>query len=304
MRSIRVFLLLSFSLTWAICAALYFSGSYLLPSATLFLSACMLMPALSVLLTKLITREGWRDIGFRPRFRGHLRYYLAAWLGTPLLIAAGGALFFLLRPESFDSSLAAASALSGDAALTPLELKLSILAQLLFAAVISPLLNIVFCTGEELGWRGYLLPKLLEQYGMKKALLLSGLIWGLWHAPMIAMGHNYGVGYPGWPWLGIIAMCLFCFCAGCFFAWVTLRSGSFWPAAVAHGAMNGFAGASLMFLTSGYAADPFVGPLPTGYIGGAFLIAVGLLCFFTLRKPAIAVTVPALPQAEYTAAAD
>ena len=55
-----------------------------------------------------------------------------------------------------------------------------------------PLMGLVQCLGEEAGWRGYLLPKLLEFMKPWKAVLLTGVIWGLWHAPVIACGFNYG----------------------------------------------------------------------------------------------------------------
>lgn len=271
MRGIKWYLLFSFGICWAIGGWLHFSGAYLLPNVALALSLCMLAPTLAVLLTKLITKEGWSDIGFRPRLRGHIRFYLLGWFGPPLLILAGAGLFFLCRPGTF----------TGAPLANP-----GVAVQLILSALAAPLLNIVFCTGEELGWRGYLLPRLLQHCSMRKTLLLSGLIWGVWHAPLIAMGHNYGTGYAGWPWLGILAMVVFCFACGCLFSYITLRTGSFWPAALAHGALNGMASVSLVFLADATAANPFVGPLPTGWLGGLPLLAAGLLCFFLLsRKP-------------------
>ena len=59
----------------------------------------------------------------------------------------------------------------------------------------SPIVNIIACLGEEVGWRGFLLPNLLEKFTPIKATLLTGFIWGVWHAPMIAMGYNYGLNY-------------------------------------------------------------------------------------------------------------
>ena len=56
-----------------------------------------------------------------------------------------------------------------------------------------------------MGWRGYLLQKLSKEYSVQKSIIISGIIWGIWHAPIIAMGHNYGTGYVGAPWLGIFA---------------------------------------------------------------------------------------------------
>ena len=63
--------------------------------------------------------------------------------------------------------------------------------------------------GEELGWRGFLLPKLLP-IGQWKAILVSGLIWGFWHAPVIAQGHNF----PRHPYWGILVMMFACMLLG------------------------------------------------------------------------------------------
>ncbi len=260
-------------------------------SGSLLLSLCMLAPALAVVLTKLITKEGWRDIRFRPGLKRYFRWYLLAWFGPSLLILAGVALYFLVYPAAFDpaNSLATQATLAQLAAqgipAEPAAIVGALLGQLFLAMLVAPLLNLFFCAGEELGWRGSLLPLLLKRFGMKAALLLSGLIWGLWHAPMIAMGHNYGLGYPGWPWGGILAMIAFCFAVGCFFSLLSLKTQSFWPAALAHGALNGMAAAGLMFLKAGVDPNPFVGPLATGIIGGAGLVVMGLLCFFLMKKP-------------------
>ena len=74
-------------------------------------------------------------------------------------------------------------------------------------------------------------------------------------------------------------MVVFCFFVGCSFAYLRLRTGSFWPAALAHGALNGMAAGAALFLAPGWTASPFVGPLPTGIIGGAGFVLAGLVCF-------------------------
>lgn len=100
---------------------------------------------------------------------------------------------------------------------------------------------------------------------------------GLWHAPVIALGHNYGLGYPGFPCTGIAAMCVFCVAFGLLLMWLTMKTGSSLPAAVAHGAINGVA--SLGLLVSADGGNPFVGPLPTGIIGGAPILIAGAIVF-------------------------
>lgn len=101
------------------------------------------------------------------------------------------------------------------------------IAQLLLGIFLAPLLNIITTSGEEIGWRGYLLPKLMESYGPRVSIIISGVIWGLWHAPIIAMGHNYGTGYSTAPWGGILAMVVFCLFIGSFFSFLAIRTKAF-----------------------------------------------------------------------------
>lgn len=112
-------------------------------------------------------------------------------------------------------------------------------------------INLIPALGEELGWRGWLLPKLMP-LGTLPALLVSGVIWGLWHAPLILLGYNY----PGAPgWLGLTAMVIMCVLIGAVFGWLRLRSGSVWPAALAHAAFNGAGGSYLLFAMAGEHID-------------------------------------------------
>lgn len=108
-------------------------------------------------------------------------------------------------------------------------------------------------------------------------MLLMGVIWGLWHAPIIAMGHNYGTEYPGAPWLGILTMIWFTFTLGTFLGWAALRAGSVWPAVIGHGAINGIVGI-YVFFTQG-SPNTILGPSLAGLIGSWAIAVVALIIF-------------------------
>ncbi|MEA4823249.1 MAG: CPBP family intramembrane glutamic endopeptidase [Clostridiaceae bacterium] len=281
MKRIGIFLAFTFTVTWGMAFTLMGMGGTASPYALLVFALFMLVPGLGVVFTRLVTREGFRDLWLVPHFRGNVKWYVAAWLIPPAAIALGAALYFILFPAQFDSNLSSVAiiAAQGGVSIPPVLYLLLICAQ---SILLAPILNAVTCLGEEFGWRGYLLPHLCDKMGRLPAALLTGAIWGVWHAPMIAMGHNYGVGYAGFPWLGIAAFIVYCTVVGGFFALITLKTRSCLPATFAHGAMNGFAAISV-YLTVG-TPSPFIGPLPVGIVGGSFFLLCGIISIIILSK--------------------
>ena len=158
-----------------------------------------------------------------------------------------------------------------------------VIIQALTGLFLGPIMNFVTCFGEEWGWRGYLLPKMSKKLSAIPMLLVNGIIWGLWHAPLTAIGHNYGVGYPGFPFTGILAMCVFCIVMGIVLSYVSMKTQSCIPAVLGHGAINSNAGIGLYFTADG--GNPFIGPAPTGIIGAIpFIVVAILLLIFYFRR--------------------
>lgn len=286
-RRIILYVALAFGLAWGLWFAVVYplfgqAGSFTV-SVQLAVAAGMFAPALAAATTRLVTREGFADAWVVPTgFRAKWRTYALAWFGPLALTVAGAALYYLLNPSDFDPSMsyvidAARQAAQASGSTVPVDdasLRMSLVGSLAMVLV-APAINAVTCFGEEWGWRGYLLPHLLEHLSMGQTLLVSGLVWGLWHAPITVLGHNYGVGYAGYPFTGIAAMCLFCTVLGVFMGYVTLRTGSCLPAVFAHGMVNGCAQLGITFSATG--GNPFVGPMPTGIVGGAFFVVAALV---------------------------
>ena len=292
-RRIVIYVVLAYGLAWALWFAVVYpmvNGGGLGTSVQLAIAAGMFAPAIAAALTRLITKEGFKDAWIKPRaFKKTWRYYVLAWFGPLVLVLAGAALYFLINPSDFDPSMSyviqatreQAKAMGVEMSVDDETIRLSQLASLA-TVVIAPALNAVTCFGEEWGWRGYLLPHLLERFSVMPTLIISGIIWGLWHAPITLIGHNYGLGYAGYPFTGIAAMCLFCIVVGVFMSYVTLRTGSCLPAVFAHGMVNGSAAMGLIFSATG--GNPFVGPAPTGILGGAFFIVTAIFMAVDLAR--------------------
>lgn len=291
-KRIVIYLLISFGVSWLTALVIFLTGglvnSPVLVANTgitlaLILLATVYMwgPTIAHILTRLITREGWKDGGIKSLLKTGWKYWLIGWCAPGFLAILGALVFFMIFPGSFDPELGALQAqlslTAADQTITPWMVVAS---QTLIALLLSPLLNLPATFGEEFGWRAYLLPKLAE-FGKRKALILSGIIWGVWHWPVIAMGHNYGLDYSGYPWLGLLVMVWFTVSAGIFMGWLVFKSGSVWPAVFAHGSLNGMAAIGLLFLKA--PASMLLGPTPAGIIGVLPFTLVSLFILLTTK---------------------
>lgn len=283
-RRIWLFLIITFVITYAWTIGLIWprvlgrDATTLTQEETLVNTALtavlMFFPALGVLITRIVTREGFNNSMLRLNLRGNVRYYLIGWFGPMVLTILGAVLYYAIYPSEF--TLATLKTTMATQPMPP--------AAIIVVMLFSPWLNLIPCLGEEWGWRGYLLPKVAARMKFLPTVLLTGFIWGIWHAPIIVTGHNYGVGYPGYPWTGIGAMCLFCIVAGVILSYITLKTKSCWPAVLAHGALNGTASIGSLFLADPMAYDRFIGPVPTGILGAAFYLLAALWIVWKMRK--------------------
>jgi membrane protease YdiL (CAAX protease family) len=262
-KRILIFLAIAVGVRWTATLAIFLTGmldSSLLQAAGMANIIAVSTPLVANIATRLITKEGWGHLRLRPNFRRGWRFYLAVWLLPLLAVAIGVGTYYLLFPQSFDSSFSGVRGLFASApslaAANPWALLLIIVVQVLFITVpINGLLSI----GEEFGWRAYLLPKLVERFvgrasaaaenpahangnyaaGARKASLLIGVVWGVWHWPLFLMSLKVD---PSMPILFLPVYVLGACAMSVLLCWVTLRSGSVWPASIGHGAINAFAG--------------------------------------------------------------
>ncbi len=287
-RRILIFLAFAFGIAWLTGLAVYLTGGMQkglqiapgVPLAVLLVAGpYMWAPALGNIFTRLITREGWRDTSLRANFRRGWPYWVVAWFLPAILTIAGGALFFLLFPQYFDPQLTQVKPMMGNspalASLTPWTV---VLIETVQAALIAPIINSIATFGEEFGWRAYLMPKLLP-LGWRKSMLLIGLIWGVWHWPVIFMGYEYGFNYAGYPWVGPLLFIWVTFSFGVILGWLALRGRSVWPAVIGHSAINGIA--ALAILAAKGTPNVLLGPAPIGVIGLAGYSIVALAMFLS-----------------------
>ena len=271
-KRLIIYLGLSFGMAWLIFFIFIFTGHTWTGSSPEMLSLVslgMLAPAIAHVITRKITNEGFRLIGEKSMMLGiDLKgkkwiFFLLAMFLPVVYSTLGDVIVWLFCPEAF-----------GEAEVSS------------FVVIIYPLISIVSgvvlsfaAFGEEFGWRGYMMPKLIELVGMPKALIIGGIIWGLWHAPLTCVGHNFGMDYPGFPYVGIIVMCLFCTVLGTILMYVTVKTNSVWPAAFMHAVNNSSPSAMLLFTRQDVEVPMWINTL-----SNIPLILIAILCFSLMMK--------------------
>ncbi len=242
----------------------------------------MFAPALAHLLTRIFTKEGFKDLKLFPNFKGNIRYYLAA-AGVKIL-------------ESIVITLMFAGifldGINGENVFSQISIKEGGVGAALLLAQISYSVIVFFpAFGEEWGWRGYMMPKLMELMPKPAAVITGGVIWGLWHAPLTVSGHNFGTDYPGFPFLGIACMCGLCVISNAFFTLLTERTESIYPASIAHMVNNNCSPAMVMTLIVSENAMEKMSEIPSIKLFGCELAilsitgVVSLLLLIRRRKP-------------------
>ena len=210
---LMTFLVLTFALSAVFWGLIITAGS-LGTNGGLYVLALMWSPGVSALATRLIYHRNVRGLGWLP--------------GSPRWLALAYAL-----------PLAYAGAAYGLVWLTGLggvDLSRFTTGVGTFIAV-GTLQSLLSATGEEIGWRGFLVPSLAKRMSFGRTAVVSGAIWAAWHSPLIVFA-DYNAGTPTWYsllWFTVMVTAL-----GVPFAWLRLRSGSLWPAAVLHATHNLF----------------------------------------------------------------
>jgi len=280
MNRVNLFLLLTFAINWTIAGLFYllFPGKEQVPY-TIMAILYMFIPAIVVIIIdKLIDkRKGFKSLAINFKLN---RWYLAAWIGVVLVafILVGVSLLWpgiSYSPDMSGYFERLSTQLGGEdidklkaqMAMMPIPYWIIAIIQTLIAGVS---VNALAGFGEELGWRGFL----VREYKNLKfwdASLRIGIIWGIWHAPLIMMGHNY----PQHPMLGVGFMVIFCLLISPLILYIRMKTHSVIGAAIMHGTMNGSAGIPILFISGG-------NDLTIGFTGITGFIVLSLVIVITI----------------------
>lgn len=289
-KRLVMFLAICFGVAWTVelfgVIPMYRSGDVnMLKEAVGLISQVMLTPALSALVTRLFTREGLVKSGLQFNFLEQRFLFLFGWFGMSILTLLGAVIYFAVFGGNFDPNMTnfvSAYRTGANATLSDVEIVAGVKTDLLMKLFTAGVLDVINAFGAEWGFRAYLLPKLFHKIGTIPAVFVSGLVSGLWYAPLVTIGYYYGEGNGGFPVINIIAMCLFGTVTGVIYAFLTLRTGSIFPAVFAHSALNVMMTQASQFTFDG--GNFFIGPAPTGILAGIPLIITAVVCLVSLHK--------------------
>ncbi|MBQ7003982.1 MAG: CPBP family intramembrane metalloprotease [Oscillospiraceae bacterium] len=236
----------------------------------------MCCPALANVLTRVITREGLKDSYLKLDMKnGKWKYYLLAF-GIPLFYMII-TVFLVLLVYCRDAE----SWFAADQIPTRFWTY--------FSQLGTTLLLFLPFFGEEFGWRAYMTPKLEEILPMPAALVVGGILWGVWHAPLTVQGHNFGLDYPGFPFLGIFLMCVMCTAMGAILTLLTKRAQSVFPAAIMHGINNNMSFGVFLSMFGAEALSEHLETLNSPATMAIMIIPeaiIGAVCFVILCRDA------------------
>lgn len=280
-KRLCIYLLLSFGMAWLIFIW-YMATGHTWNGENQYLESLvglgMLTPFMAHVLTRLLTGEGFSMIGKNSMMlginwkNGKWKYYLAAlflpWLYFELAIT----ILMIMFPSVIDVHYYKTFGIS------PVIIGAYPLICIVQGVIIS-----FAALGEEGGWRGYMMPKLISLVGRKKAIVFGGIIWGLWHAPLTCIGHNFGTEYPGFPYVGILMMCVMCTAIGSILTYITVKTESVWPAAFMH-AINNQNPGILKFIVNTESLEKSNSFMFLYFLQMIPMMILGIVCFFLLIR--------------------
>lgn len=276
-KSLWVFLGLTFGCTIGLTLVARLQGFTLVGKPVLMsqmvVVVAMFIPALSAIFTqKFVAKKSLKELGFK---LGSWKDYIKTYLAIVLLFILnyGFTWLFVQQPDftlkSFTNLYAPGVALP-----MPAGSMIALLTVITFIG--APILNLIPSLGEEIGWRGFLLPN-LEPLGKIKAMILSGMIWALWHTPMIIL---LGFGYGSQIWPGVLLHFVLVSGLGVWMGFIWFKTRSTILAAFMHATFNGNAYGvwAVLFISSD---KLIIGP--GGVIGSTLCLILGIITIYATR---------------------
>lgn len=230
-RAVFLYLGLTLAFSAAVWALVIWSGRINMGFG-LMIPAIMWCPAVAALLASRLLNRKIQSLGWAwPEKKYLLISYFLPVAYTSLAYGTVGACHL----AGWNSELV--SDVAHDFGLPGLPVRASLVLYIVCMATGGVIENLSMALGEEIGWRGFLVPELAKQMSYVKLSLLSGVIWAAWHSPLLFFA-DYNVGTN--RWYELLCSTVTCVSISFILAWLRLKSDSLWPAALLHASHNLF----------------------------------------------------------------
>lgn len=273
----KIFTFLAFTLVFSgIFYYLIISSGSMNTAGGMYVMALMWSPGLAGIITELAFERTLRGMGWK---LGKFKYLAAAFL-LPLaycLVVYGLTWVTGLGGFPAPEMMALINQQFGGITSSP---ALQILISVVFTALIGMVSGLFSGLGEEIGWRGLFVPELAKVTSFTRVSLISGAVWGLWHMPLILFSDYNLSGAP--RWYALIMFAVMVIGISFAFAWLRLKSGSLWTAALLHAMHNVFIQAIFTPLTAQNEITPYI--IDEFGVGLALAGIVVALIYWSKRK--------------------
>lgn len=231
-KSILLYLLLTFLISGVFYFLIIYNGKLSAANGR-YTTGLMWSPAFAAFITCLLLKIDIRSLGWE---WGKTKYQVQSYF-LPLLYALIAYVFVWCTGLGgfYNTSFVGETMLS--LRLGNLPPWITIIIYFLLTGGLGIFKSMANALGEEIGWRGFLVPRLYNDYGFTVTSIVTGLIWGLWHYPILLFA-DYHSATP--PWYALSCFTLMTGSMGFMYTWFRIRSGSLWTAVLLHASHNLF----------------------------------------------------------------
>ena len=272
-KPIGLFLSITFALSSIFYFLIIYSGK-LGGGAGQYVMGLMWCPGISALITMKILKRDIGDLGWKwgktkYQVRSYLIPLLYAFIAYVLIWTFGWGKFYKEETVTWISESFGLGNIGAGA---------SIFLYVLLVGLFGVVRSMSSALGEEIGWRGFLVPELYQNLGFTKTSLITGFIWGVWHLPILLFA-DYNSGTPSWYAMSCFMILIIAI--SFVYTWFRMKSGSLWTAVILHASHNLFIQKIFTPLTgdtgnTAYYIDEFGIVLP--------FVAIGFALYFWRKR--------------------
>jgi len=240
-----------------------------------YVAGLMWCPGIAALATQIVHHDSVRDLGWR---WGKTRYQVLSYLIPVFYVSVAYSLVWIAGLGGF-SGVELVKGLAAQSGLEHVPAWIIALGYLVVTVTLGTVVSCISALGEEIGWRGFLVPNLAKITNYPKVALISGIIWAVWHYPLLFFA-DYNAGTPAW--YGAACFTALVIGISFAFAWMRLKSGSLWTGVFLHASHNLFIQRVFDPLTTDTGITKYV----TGEFGAALALISLVVAYIFWRKRA------------------